>query len=171
MNKGLGTKHVVPVLVLALCGCAPLYQLPDQRSPRAELKFSYESKMMRPNVATFAYSENSLNCQLGLQEGTKRLAVISRGNPMVSDVNVNGLFVAAEQKFRIKADAIPLRPEDGCFKIVTFTPRGGAAYEVKFVQTRANMCSISITELTLRDGVTVGKESVTDFGEEACVRQ
>lgn len=169
MRVGSNRDRAVMIAALSglLAGCAPNYKVPDDSPFVANLQFKYTSSMQLLHTGRFAYSPSPVKCSLGAQEGEQQLAIISKGNPLISDLNANGLPIAAGKPFRLKAEGIPIRPEDGCFKIMTFVPRAGATYEASFDQSGAGRCSLAVAELT---GTKSERLVVQTAMEEACVR-
>jgi hypothetical protein len=167
-------KSALAVVALLLTGCTigQRYHVPNETQERSTLKFVYSGKYKGnsylPHVAAFYHDDKPSMCSAA-PEGGHRLAVFSRGNPLVAEINTNGLPIAAGRPFRIRAAHIPVRPEDGCIRVVSFVPRAGSNYEVAFIQTGPNACSLKLSE-TQSDRGVAEKLPLGGVVEESCIK-
>lgn len=94
-------RKYIAVLSVILVGCTPaLYKVNDAAEKTAYFKFKMEGDTA--SFGTTAYFETiDGNPKCGEAGNGKRLAVLDVGNPLIGNVNADGLKVEAEKDFGI----------------------------------------------------------------------
>jgi hypothetical protein len=181
-------KHVytnfkpIFMAVLALlaggCATAPLYQSPDSTNEKAFLKFKYTENNFSLNptnfgkpfaissVAKVSKIEGDIVCNKPLPN-PQTVFVRNHGNPLVSEVNKEGVWIAAERKFIFSAMSIP-GPSNICGRIASFTPKAGVTYLLRLDQSEGKGCSVDVLELKSGESPKENGTPVTDFQFENC---
>jgi hypothetical protein len=154
VNRWIAILAFTIPLVLSGCATQPVYVLPES-AQKAFLKFDFVLHPMAISVAKVSTMGSDWDCNPSIPNA-QTLVIISRGNPLVSDVNVAGLNIEAGKKLRVFADLIMV-----CSRYGSFTPKPGSTYDLKLIHTPETKCSLELTE--------VGKGPVKDFKYDQCI--
>lgn len=143
LTGGGATRRVLCVIsAVVLGGCATFkeYAQPSAQAPRAHVKFMFNEGL---TVGKFMASPSPTRCGFS-HDGMEVLSLIANGNPLIPNVNPDGLYVAAGNPLRIKALTMPIVPSTACERTFVFTPSASAEYEIRF----ADRCSLSVHQKT-----------------------
>jgi hypothetical protein len=158
------------ILLTIISGCAlrPMYKSPLESEKRAFLKIEYESDEFMP-VGRFDHLPEIIKCDQP-EDQVSKLALINKGgNPLLSNVNVDGVWIKAEEKFIISSTSIPANAGRVCSDWTSFTPRDKASYEAKLVQ-REEKCAVTILEIVKQEDGSIVKIPVNDAKQETCIK-
>lgn len=125
---------ILPLIVsVAACTPIPIYQPPSDTSQSAHLKLSLKDQSLLAGVAIISQTEGEIDCGEPLPN-VKKMIVIAKGNPLISDLNPSGTYIPAGRKFTFVAMGL----NDGfreCGRIVSFVPKTGSNYEITLTNT------------------------------------
>lgn len=187
MNKipAVSTGHLRMALVMAMvallagCGLAarpPLYQSPPDTTGKAFLKLQYSHASILSGVGRVYRYEGSAagpDCDKPLP-GIQTLFVQSRGNPLVSDQNMEGIWIPAGARFYMQVRT--LRDTAGiCLQYPSFIPKNGASYvlHVAHVPHQSDdgqyvECDVGLTESGDDKGTQKEVAPAAGFHLDAC---
>ena len=149
-------------LLLIAFGCSactpiPIYQPPANVSESAHIRLSLKDESLLSGVATISQIEGNIVCGEPLPN-LKRLIVISKGNPLISNLNASGTYIPTGQKFTFSAIGL----NDGfrgCGKIVSFVPQKTERYEITMANATDRSpssapvaCPIQVTKTSQSEG-------------------
>ncbi|MBB6578025.1 hypothetical protein HNP33_002093 [Comamonas odontotermitis] len=122
------------------CAIKERYVEPKSDEPRARLNTNIKTSNIISVVTVVDVVDGNVKCGEKYQ-GAKRAIAISRGNPMVEDINPDGLWVNADREINL----VMLMANDGfaCVHNAKFTPEAGGIYELKASGHRAT-CQMQI---------------------------
>lgn len=143
------------LLMVSLASCAPIpiYQPPTDTTQSAQLKLSLKDESRLLGVAIISRIEGDIICGEPLPN-LQKMIVISKGNPLISNLNPSGVYIPAGRRFTLSAMGL----NDGfreCGRIVSFVPKAGSRYEITLtnITTRTSdapptACPIGLVEVT-----------------------
>lgn len=156
------------------CTVAPTYRLPEDVQDRAFLTLSYsESSLIAGTVKVSKFQPPAICGKV--HSNPETVFVLSRGNPLISNVNPDGVWIPANSKFSFVAismrDGLP-----ACGYSASFTPKADRAYKLKVLHgvrnsnSEAGNCSVVVEEIISGNSDT--KESIPEesFQLESCVQ-
>jgi hypothetical protein len=180
-GKYLLTLAVSALSVISLTGCtiAPVYQLPESSKATAYLSFEYTENNFSLNPTNFGkqFSLSSVGKVLRIDgpvicgeplKNPQKLFVRNHGNPLVSELNKNGIRVEAEKKLIFDATSIP-NLKNVCGRVASFTPKVGAKYVIHLDQSEGVGCSVAVNELIGNQNNESTRVPVADFQLEPCL--
>lgn len=119
-------------LIIALSGCAAKtrYVEPSPTAPRARLSIDARTVKLISGFATVDIVAGPSRCGEAYPD-SKRAIVISQGNPLISSINAEGIWVSADQPIHL----VTMMGMDGfsCGQALTFTPNAGEDYQLQAV--------------------------------------
>lgn len=154
-------------LTLISCAKAPLYQATEPTNERAYLKVVYDTDLVFTKVAKFSHIDSQPHCGKPIND-IQTLAVLNRGNPLISEVNPDGLPIAAGRLFRLQGLSIPSNPKYLCGLTVTFKPKAGTTYEatLRHHDKTQSQCILELAEVS----ESGNKLPPSDFAVESCIQ-
>ena len=115
-------------LLAALSGCLATYPVVKQSSSAAFIKFERNiSQPLLGSITRYVNVDNKQQCNSAYAD-QKLMAVHNKGNPLVSDLNVNGLYVNPEKDFRILMSTVAGGAQ--CDVMVKMDVEAGQKYKV-----------------------------------------
>lgn len=180
-SKYLLTLATTVITVMFLVGCttSPAYKLSESSKTKAYLTFEYTEgnfslnptnfgkQLSLSSVAKVSLIDGPVICGEPLKRPQK-LFVRNHGNPLVSELNIDGLWIEAERKLIFSAISIP-NLKNVCGRVASFTPKNGTKYVIHLDQSEDAGCSVAVTELINNSGSATTRSPVTDFQLEQCV--
>ncbi len=158
------------LLFTALAGCAtaPQYRIPEGTAQRASLKLHYSEQSLLAGVIKVSHVQRPILCGKPLQN-PQTLFVASHGNPLVSNINAEGLQIPAGERFMVSAFSM----QDGfpsCSRVASFVPRADEAYELRFAHqgARGETCSLEIVQMASANGSEQTRLVAPGFQPEVC---
>lgn len=131
-----------------LYGCAatlPVYSEPMPLGEKAFVKFALNSPFPI-TVGEIVINEGEVKCETMLNS-RKKLFVRARGNPLISDENLAGVWLPAGRTVFLAARAIT-SAEHSCAIAGNFTPRSGVQYELRLGQSGTpfarDLCTLEV---------------------------
>jgi hypothetical protein len=159
MKKNSMKISVVSILALTLTSCAaiPVYEPPTDLAQSAHLRLALKDQSLLAGVATIRHIDGDIICDQPLPN-QKKMIVISKGNPLISDLNPSGTYIpAAGKKFTFMAMGL----NDGfreCGRVVSFVPKAGNRYEITLVNaamrgsnSQALACPVEIVDVSRKE--------------------
>ena len=155
--------------VIALAGCTPI---PIYKSAAgvdtAHIALSFQDQSILAGVAMISRIEGKITCGEPLPN-LQRMIVISKGNPLITDVNREGVHIPANKRFTLVATGL----NDGfsaCGRVISFLPNAGSRYEIAMTNTTVRQsgaapaaCPIGLVEVLPDDS---GRKPVEVVYEE-----
>lgn len=138
---------VLLLLSLSLTGCLTAYKKVEKSDKAAFIKFErHVASPLLGSITRYVKVDDKQDCRQGYSEH-KLLAVHNKGNPLVSDLNVNGLYVKPDT-FRILINTVA--GGAWCDVFVKFDAVAGKKYKVvlngdAFISV--NKCSAELYQL------------------------
>jgi hypothetical protein len=160
------------------CTTAPLYEVPDSVREKAYLTFEYTENNFSLNplvigkpfapssVAKVSRLEGEFICGKPLPN-PQTMFIRSHGNPLVSNINMDGIWIAAGRRFMFYAMSLP-GPSHMCGVTASFTPRMGAKYALRLDQSEGRGCSAEVIEMSAENASKEESSAVADFQLESC---
>jgi len=140
-------KNIIILLMATtlLSGCLASY--PKVKDTKNASFIKFERKMIDPvlgSITRYANVDNKQKCHEPYSDH-KLLAVQNRGNPLVSDLNLEGLYVNSGDNFRILINTVA--GGASCDVIVSLDAQAGQNYKILTegnVYIGVNKCSAKI---------------------------
>jgi hypothetical protein len=123
---------IVTVLLISVlssgCTPTPIYKEPMDLDHSARVSLSLSDESLISGIAIVGIVDGTIVCGEPLPNYRKML-VISKGNPLVKDLNRNGARVPAGQSITLSVSGLN-DGFKGCGRLVSFTPKSGGNYEI-----------------------------------------
>lgn len=151
---------LIPLLATALSGCLTAYPVVKDTKSAAFIKF--ERNITEPllgSITRYVNVDDKHQCRESYGD-QKLLAVHNRGNPLVSDLNVDGLYVNSGKDFRILINTVA--GGAWCDVIARMDVQAGQQYKIIVdgnVYIGVNKCSAKLYTLT---GDASGKKTYVE---------
>lgn len=118
------------VVVLSGCATKARYIEPNTAAPRAQLSIGVQTVKLISGFATVDVVAGASKCGEAYPD-SKRAIVISQGNPLISNINAEGIWVNADKPIHL----VTMMGMDGfsCGQALSFTPEAGGNYELQAV--------------------------------------
>ena len=165
----------IAVLTVSLNACAPIpiYQPPSDTKNSAHIRLSFEDESILAGVATVSRIEGDIICGEPLPN-LERMIVISKGNPLITNVNPTGTYIPAGKKFTFSAVGLN-DGFKGCGRVVSFFPKKGRHYEIGLTnKTLRNSydesipCPLQVFEVLQGDSGSEKEKSSVEITYEEC---
>jgi hypothetical protein len=159
-------------LLLASCTPVPIYKPPADTAQAAQLRLAFKDRSLLSGVATIARTEGENICGEPLPNYQKMI-VISKGNPLISNLNESGTYIPAGRKFTLVAMGLT----DGgktCGRVLSFVPKTGSRYEITATNPMGGTvgadpgCAIQVVEVTDYNETNASPVRPVDFQYEEC---
>jgi len=153
------------ISTLTLSGCLATYPVVKDIKSAAFIKF--ERNMIDPvlgSITRYTNIDNAHKCHEAYSDH-KLLAVQNRGNPLVSDLNLDGLYVKSDKDFRILINTVA--GGASCDVIVRLDAQAGQKYKILTegdVHIGINKCSAKLYTLS-NDGSTYKPTKFKEYVE------
>ena len=121
-------SFIAVVIFSSGCAVREKYIEPKSDEPRARLQTNIKMSKIISAVTVVDVVDGNVKCGEKYQ-GAKRAIAVSHGNPLVEDINPDGLWVSAGREMNL----VMLMANDGfaCVHNAKFTPEAGSIYELK----------------------------------------
>lgn len=161
-----------------IAGCStptPIYKEPTDIADTARLSLSLSDESLIAGIAIVGIVEGEIICGQPLPN-YRKMIVISKGNPLVKDLNRNGALIPGGQKIVLSVSGLN-DGFKGCGRTFSFTPKPNGNYEIGMANTTMRKyykwdnvrieCPVVVTEAARDDrGNVVGKG--LDITYESC---
>lgn len=170
--RNLLTFACATFLPVLLGGCAgiPLYKIPDGVTQRASIKLDYSEQSLLSGVLIVSHLDGLPVCGERIANQQK-LFVSSRGNPLVSNVNAQGVQISAGEKFMFAATSLQDGWQPPCSLMASFTPSSGQSYKLVFMDRsfrEVKNCSVEVVDAALQEDGKDAKRLAPEFRLETC---
>ncbi|MHA7681574.1 hypothetical protein [Cupriavidus sp. PET2-C1] len=130
MNRTSLFSLAATIVILSGCATKTRYIEPNSAAPRARLSIDVQTVKLISGFATVDVVAGPSKCGQEYPD-SKRAIVISRGNPLISNINAEGIWVNADQPIHL----VTMMGMDGfsCGQALSFTPEAGGNYQLRAV--------------------------------------
>lgn len=126
-------SHIATVLLISLlsAGCTPtpIYKEPIDLDGSARISLSLSDESLLAGIGIVGIVDGKIVCGEPLPN-YRKMVVISKGNPLVKDLNRSGARVPAGQTITLSVSGLN-DGFKGCGRIISFTPKSGGNYEIR----------------------------------------